>query len=195
MPRVQFPPERVDAVLKVVVELLRERGFERLTMDAVALATGTSKATLYRHWSSKQSLFVAAVQRNVSGEWSVPGHGSFRDDVLSGLRLAASALAANGMLLQSLAEAARHDPLLLAESRRHISAPHEQMWTEIVRRWRDDPQLQGGASLDWLTELCESLLTSRLLPTSAPLSDSDLVRFTDEVLLPLFRGTAPDDPA
>jgi AcrR family transcriptional regulator len=195
MPRVQFPPERIDDVLKVVVELLRERGFERLTIDAVAIATGASKATLYRHWSSKQELFVAAVQRNVSREWSVPANGSFRDDVLSGLRLAASALAANGMLLQSLAEAARHDPLLLAESRRHISAPHEQMWTEIVRRWRNDPQLRGRTNLDWLTELCESLLSSRLLPTSAPLSDADLVRFTDEVLLPLFLGAPSNGSA
>ncbi|SFI69956.1 regulatory protein, tetR family [Amycolatopsis sacchari] len=123
--------------------------------------TGASKATLYRHWSSKQELFVAAVRRNVSREWSVPAHGSLREDVLSGLRLAASAIDANGMLLQSLAEAARHDPLLLAESRRHIPARHEQMWTEIVRRWRDDPRLRGTTDLTWLTELCESLLIGR----------------------------------
>lgn len=159
-------------------------------MDVIAIATGTSKATLYRRWSSKQELIVAAIERNVSTDWHVPAHDSFRDDVLYGLRLAAAALAANGALLQSLGEAVRHDRLLLAESRRHISVPHERLWTEIVARWRHDPQMRGCADLDWLTELCESLLTSRLLPTSAPLSDEHLVRFTDEILMPLFLGAS-----
>ena len=42
-------------------ELLAERGFDGMTMDAVADRAGAGKATVYRRWPSKVQLTVDAV--------------------------------------------------------------------------------------------------------------------------------------
>ena len=61
-PRVEG--EREAEILDAAVDLLIENGYDRLTMDAVAVRAKASKATLYRRWTSKQSLVVDAVIRS-----------------------------------------------------------------------------------------------------------------------------------
>ncbi len=53
--------ETTVAILDVTVELLTETGYGNLTIDAVAERAGASKATIYRRWSSKSDLVVAAI--------------------------------------------------------------------------------------------------------------------------------------
>ena len=43
-----------EAICRAVLEELELHGFAAMTMDAVAARAGAGKATLYRHWSSKQ---------------------------------------------------------------------------------------------------------------------------------------------
>ena len=49
------------AILTAVVELLAELGFGGLTVDAVAARAGVGKATIYRRWSTKEALVLAAI--------------------------------------------------------------------------------------------------------------------------------------
>ena len=39
-----------NRVLEAALELFVERGIETTTMDALAAASGVSKATIYKHW-------------------------------------------------------------------------------------------------------------------------------------------------
>jgi AcrR family transcriptional regulator len=43
-------------VLEAVIHLLGDRGFGGMSVEAVALRAGVSKATIYRHWASKEAL-------------------------------------------------------------------------------------------------------------------------------------------
>ena len=43
-------------VIESAVTLFAERGLEATSMDAIAKASGVSKATIYRHWPDKDSL-------------------------------------------------------------------------------------------------------------------------------------------
>lgn len=61
--RSRLTPEREQELYEAVVELLREVGYEALTMDAVAARTRSSKATLYRQWKGKPELVATALQR------------------------------------------------------------------------------------------------------------------------------------
>jgi AcrR family transcriptional regulator len=56
---------REDAILEVADTLLRERGYEKMTMDEVAVHTGVAKMTLYTHFSSKEDLAMAIVVRRM----------------------------------------------------------------------------------------------------------------------------------
>jgi AcrR family transcriptional regulator len=48
------------AILESTLEILADRGYAGLTLDAVAAKARVSKATIYRRWSSKEHLVLAA---------------------------------------------------------------------------------------------------------------------------------------
>src|SRR5207249_6554662 len=50
-----------DAILAATLELLPERGYRALAMAAVIERAGVSSATLYRRWTTKHDLVVAAL--------------------------------------------------------------------------------------------------------------------------------------
>jgi AcrR family transcriptional regulator len=54
-------PEVHQAVLFATVEVLRELGYERLSIDKVAARTGVSKSTIYRWWPNKLRLAIEAI--------------------------------------------------------------------------------------------------------------------------------------
>ena len=54
---------REDAIVSSVNRLLAEKGFEAMTVDEVAADVGIAKASLYKHFSSKEELAAAAMVR------------------------------------------------------------------------------------------------------------------------------------
>jgi len=51
-------PEAHDKVLRAALELVGERGIDSTSMDAIARASGVSKATIYNHWADKEALLL-----------------------------------------------------------------------------------------------------------------------------------------
>jgi len=54
---------REDAIVASVNRLLAEKGFEAMTMDEVAADVGIAKASLYKHFASKEQLAAEAMIR------------------------------------------------------------------------------------------------------------------------------------
>jgi len=54
---------REDAIVQAVNRLLAEKGFDAMTVDEVAAKVGIAKASLYKHFSSKEDLAAAAMVR------------------------------------------------------------------------------------------------------------------------------------
>ena len=54
---------REDAIVLAVNRLLAEKGFDLMTVDEVAADVGIAKASLYKHFSSKEDLAAAAMVR------------------------------------------------------------------------------------------------------------------------------------
>lgn len=52
---------REDAIVAAVNRLLSEKGFDLMTVDAVAAEVGIGKASLYKHFGSKEDLGAAAM--------------------------------------------------------------------------------------------------------------------------------------
>ena len=65
MTRVSFKAQmlvaREEAIVSAVNRLLAERGFDAMTVDAVAAEVGIAKASLYKHFDSKEALAAAAM--------------------------------------------------------------------------------------------------------------------------------------
>jgi AcrR family transcriptional regulator len=54
---------REDAIVNSVNRLLAEKGFDSMTVDEVAADVGIAKASLYKHFASKEALAAAAMVR------------------------------------------------------------------------------------------------------------------------------------
>lgn len=68
---------REDAIVSAVNRLLAEKGFEGMTVDEVAAEVGVAKASLYKHFPSKEHLAAAAMvrilQRTLEHMATLPG--------------------------------------------------------------------------------------------------------------------------
>ncbi len=61
--REQILRVREDAIVTAVNRLLAEKGYDLMTVDEVAAEVGIAKASLYKHFSSKEALAGAAMIR------------------------------------------------------------------------------------------------------------------------------------
>jgi len=66
MPRLKAPQRR-EQLIQVATRLFAEMGYEATTTKDIAKKAGVTEPILYRHFESKQDLFVAIV-RNVSDQ-------------------------------------------------------------------------------------------------------------------------------
>jgi AcrR family transcriptional regulator len=76
----QMLQAREEAIVQTASRLLAEKGFESMTVDEVAASVGIAKASLYKHFPSKEDLAAAAMvrvmQRTLDFLASVPARDS-----------------------------------------------------------------------------------------------------------------------
>ncbi len=75
--------DRLVELYAGTLQLVAERGYDKLTMDQIAEATKSSKATLYRQWGSKSALVVEAIKCVGDHEEEPPDTGSLRGDLMA----------------------------------------------------------------------------------------------------------------
>lgn len=75
-------------VLEAAVELFAGRGIDATSMDAIAEASGVSKATIYKHWPDKDALCLAVLGHihGLDEEAPVFDSGDFRADLIAQLQ-------------------------------------------------------------------------------------------------------------
>jgi len=54
-----MPQSRRDQILNAAAELIAVHGYHKTSMDAVAIAVGIQKASLYHHFDSKEAIVIA----------------------------------------------------------------------------------------------------------------------------------------
>lgn len=74
-------------VLEAALSLFAERGIDATSMDAIAEASGVSKATIYKHWRDKEELCLEALGylHGVDEEPPVFDSGDLRADLIAQL--------------------------------------------------------------------------------------------------------------
>lgn len=91
-PRVSFKAQmlkvREDAIVHAVNRLLAEKGFDAMTVDEVAAKVGIAKASLYKHFPSKEDLAAAAMVRVMRRAQEFFGSLSDQASALENLRAA-----------------------------------------------------------------------------------------------------------
>ncbi len=75
-------------VLESATELFAERGIDVTSMDAIAAASGVSKATIYKHWADKDALCLEVMQyvHEIDGGAPEVDSGDLRTDLIAFLK-------------------------------------------------------------------------------------------------------------
>ncbi len=181
--------EAHDAILTAAIALTREVGFDAVTMDGIASRAGVGKATVYRRWSSKETLVAEAVGRIVSSA-EPPDTGTTRGDLLALLHrnLRMYQDPATGMLLSSLVAAMARSEEIARAVRSGFLASRRTALRQVLERALARGELRKGTDLDVAVDLLSAPLFYRLLATGERLDEALLPEVVDVVL----RGLAPD---
>jgi AcrR family transcriptional regulator len=154
-------------ILEVALQLLREEGYNRMSVDSVALEAGVSKPTIYRRWASKADLATAAVRTLQLAEPGV-NTGKSKWDLIHTLEnFSRSLLRPNGMsLIGTVIAEEAHTPDLIRLFRERIVAPRRQMLRVILERAKERGELRQDAVLDCAVNMLVGAFYARYLVDS-----------------------------
>ncbi|WUH93140.1 TetR/AcrR family transcriptional regulator [Streptomyces sp. NBC_00433] len=140
--RTRLTPERERELYGAVVELLREVGYEALTMDAVAARTRSSKATLYRQWKGKPELVATALRHSKPVSLADIDTGSIAGDLHELIRCHDENEAKRDQeLMRGLAHAAFRNEDLFRALRELLIEPELDSFRVLVQRAVDRGEL------------------------------------------------------
>src|SRR4051812_985385 len=141
---------RVDeAILHAARAELAERGYARMSVDAVAARAGVSKPTIYLRHPTKADLATAAIASMRLEPRPAPTD-DLRADLIAHLRLLRAGLERPyGMATVGTVLAEEHEtPELLARFRERLVDPRRRDLRAVLDAARDRGELRPGADLD-----------------------------------------------
>lgn len=179
-----------EAILRAAADELIEAGYAGLTMDRVARRAGTNKNAIYRRWSNRAALSIAAYRQLIRVEVQLPDTGHLRDDALELLRGGNRQYSSpRGDLLRSLLAGVGDDPELLAQLREGALDAGSAIWLQVLGRAVARGEVRPEALHPRVATVAIVLLRNEfILRGVMTVPDSVLVEIVDEVYLPLVRS-------
>ncbi|WP_020137783.1 TetR/AcrR family transcriptional regulator [Streptomyces sp. 351MFTsu5.1] len=186
--RSRITPEREAELYGAVLDLLREVGYDTLTMDAVAARTRSSKATLYRQWGGKAELVAKAVRHSKPGALGLDevDTGSLRGDLHTlTLRSDDCKMEQDSALMRGLAMAIHGNPDLLKAFREHLIEPEMEAFRRIVQRAVDRGEVRpDNPAIDFMIHMMIGGFAARTMIDELPPTQAYLISYIDAVVLP-----------
>ncbi len=149
-------------VLHSALQLMAERGIESTSMDAIAVASGVSKATIYNHWADKEALLLE-VMADLHGLHQRPvfNSGDTRRDLVAVLAYQPPKVRANmqeRIMPHLIAYSARNPAFGVAWRRMVLEPPRRELSNLVAQGIQ-----KGELSPTLETELALSLLLGPVL--------------------------------
>ncbi|MEA2220769.1 MAG: hypothetical protein QOJ35_3395 [Solirubrobacteraceae bacterium] len=169
------------AILAAARELLDEQDLSSISMDAVAVRAGASKATIYRWWASKELLALDALFSAWAPARPHPRDtGSLAGDLLALMRPWARQLAARpyGRVIAALIAKAQSDPDFAEEYRARFVQPRRDQARAIFGRAIDRGEIPADTDVEVAVDLLYGPFYHRILHGHAKLTD----RFTRAIV-------------
>ncbi|MFG3497514.1 TetR/AcrR family transcriptional regulator [Streptomyces sp. NPDC047928] len=189
--RSKITPEREHELYGAVLDLLREGGYDAVTMEGVAARTKCGKATLYRQWKTKPHLVTAALAKSRPAFFTGIDTGSLAGDLRAAARAVAARPGRDTELMEAVGQAYLQHPDLRRALRETVIDPEvaalEAMLARGVERGdvdADHPALGFVAPCLFGVLRVERLFDDRFADGDA------LPAFVEAVILPAL-GLAP----
>ncbi|MEU7633759.1 TetR-like C-terminal domain-containing protein [Nocardia sp. NPDC049220] len=179
-----------DAIVHASIELLLERGVAATTVDAVAVAAGVSKATIYRWWSTKETLAMDALYQEWATTSPAVDTGSVRADLRT-LLCPWAELAARrpyGRIIAGLLVEVVSNPDFALEYRARFLEHRREQGRVILQRAIRRGEIPADTPIEIVLDMLYGPVYHRLLHGHAPIDDVFVCQVIDTVL----DGIKPD---
>jgi AcrR family transcriptional regulator len=161
-------------IITATRELLLDHGLTAFNVEAVAVASGSARSTIYRHWPDARDLLVEALT-SMGREFPTPDTGSLRDDLIACAQLLKPVLddRRTRRLFLDVTRAAIEDPEVerirhqLRQDRHH---PMRVILQRAIARGEVDP----AVDMDLAIHLIEGPWLSATVLQDMPLTDQDI---------------------
>jgi AcrR family transcriptional regulator len=178
---------REAEILDAALEVLTDVGYDRLTMDAVALRAKASKATLYRRWNGKVSLVIDALH-----------HGHHHDDSRAPIDtgtlrgdLIANFCGQGGITdkpevdtFGAILTAIMRDQDFAEAFRREVLAPKLAGTKAIFDRAKARGDIDPSVDIELLAPALAGIVLHRFVLVGEPPTEDIVTRVIDQIILP-----------
>ncbi|MFG2568051.1 TetR/AcrR family transcriptional regulator [Streptomyces sp. NPDC048567] len=190
--RSKITPERAQELYTAVLDMLRENGYESLTMEGVAARSRCGKSTLYRQWGSKPELVVAALHGTRRGALRKIDTGSLAGDLLEAARAIGEGAGRDTPLMLALSHAALQSPELLCALRESLILPELAAIDALVRRGVERGEVApDNRAAEFVSAQLLGVMRARPMLAGAHADETYLVRFVEAAVLPALGLDAP----
>lgn len=193
-PAVERRSERAaNATRQAALDLLLERGYQALTVDAIAERAHVSKATIYRWWPNKQAVLMDAFLAASAQEIDWPDTGQLRSDMREQVGRLVNAFTDTrlGQTMRTVIAEGQHDPALAEAYRDRWLAPRRAVARAALVRGVERGELPPGSDCDRLLDALYGPVYYRLLLGH----DEPDAAFLDWLVDQVLGGARPAGPA
>ena len=149
-PGARRDPEADRLILETTHRLLREQGYDRLTVDAVAREAGVARTTVYRRYKDKADLVSAAIE-TLRTPVKRTATGDARRDLIAHLdsvRRNYGVSLAGTLLMEE-----PYNPRLLELFRERIVTPQRRIVAETIQEGIDRGQIRPDVNVEGVLDL------------------------------------------
>lgn len=184
--RSRITPERESELYAAVLDLLREVGYDALTMDAVATRTRSSKATLYRQWGGKAELVVKALRHEKPVQLADVDTGSLRGDLHELVRCQDDTqVEQHSELMRGLAMAVHGNPDLLQAFRELLIEPETAELHRMLQRAVERGEVSAdNPACQYVVHMLIGAIGVRTVIDGLPPTKGFLRSYIDAVVIP-----------
>lgn len=177
-------------LLAVTLELLRQHGYDRLTVEAVASHAKASKATMYRRWPSKADLVLAAVTEGTRSSVLPPHTGSLRGDLLEFGCAVSRQSCEHASTMRAVLNEMSHHPALRAAMQEEFVHQRKEAIDTIFAEAVERGEIDADAVSDDIYDLLPGYLVFRSVVSGRPPTEQTVRTLVDDVLLPSLRAAS-----
>ena len=182
--RPRIEGDREVEILGATLQVLQDVGYDRLTMDAVALRAKASKATLYRRWNSKLRLVIDALLTTKHTP-VMPDTGTLRGDLEAlmcgvGGMTDSEAVGTFGAVITAIVR----DPEFADAFRTEIVGPKVAASQEIWERARDRGEIREDLDLELIEPALAGICLHRVFLMGEKPTEELIGRVIEQIILP-----------
>ena len=175
------------AVLAAAFDLLIERGYAAMAIEAVAARAGVGKATIYRWWPGRAELAVEAFFAATLDQLAFPDTGSAREDFQRQVHQVAALLRGrSGTAMAAMVAGALTEPALARALGERWVAPRMRWGTERMRRAQGAGEAPASLDVPAALAALYSPLYARLSFGLDALTEAEVEAYAAIVLRGIF---------